>query len=150
MNKCLCPTYDPESLRGSHTRTHDIGIQETIPQLDGPVSVWSRSRRRISENARIEQESFRRTTASLRREYLGESSDDTHSNKRTYEDQRPPERGRYQGQNGRPPDRRNYQDRGYSRRGYTNQDGRPPGRGGPPDGNRGPPDYGGPPIMEDP
>ena len=28
--------------------------------------------------------------------------------------QRPPERGRYQGQNGRPPDRRNYQDRGYS------------------------------------
>ena len=31
--------YDPESLRGSHTRTHDMGIQETIPQLDGPVSV---------------------------------------------------------------------------------------------------------------
>ena len=22
--------YDPESLRGSHTRTHDTGIQETI------------------------------------------------------------------------------------------------------------------------
>ena len=31
--------YDPKSLRGSHTRTHDTGIQETIPQLDGPVSV---------------------------------------------------------------------------------------------------------------
>ena len=31
--------YDPELLRGSHTRTHDTGIQETIPQLDGPVSV---------------------------------------------------------------------------------------------------------------
>ena len=29
-----------------------------IPQLDGPVSVQSRSRRRISENARIKQESF--------------------------------------------------------------------------------------------
>ena len=50
--------YDPESLRGSHARTHDTGIQETIPQLDGPVSVQSRFRRRMSENARIEQESF--------------------------------------------------------------------------------------------
>ena len=51
--------YDPESSRGSHTRTHDTGIQETIPQLDGPISVQSRSRRRrMSENAGIEQESF--------------------------------------------------------------------------------------------
>ena len=49
--------YDPESLRGSHTRSHDTGMQ-TIPQLDGPISVWSRSRRRMSENAGIEQESF--------------------------------------------------------------------------------------------
>ena len=31
--------YDPESLRGSHTRSHDTEIQETITQLDGPVSV---------------------------------------------------------------------------------------------------------------
>ena len=31
--------YDPESSRGSHTRTHDTRMQETIPQLDGPVSV---------------------------------------------------------------------------------------------------------------
>ena len=31
--------YDPESLRGSHTRSHDMGNQEMIPQLDGPVSV---------------------------------------------------------------------------------------------------------------
>ena len=30
--------YDPELLRGLHTRTHDTGIHETIPQLDGPVS----------------------------------------------------------------------------------------------------------------
>ena len=78
--------YDPESLRGSHTRTHDTGIQEMIPQLDGPVSVPSRTRRRISENARIEQESFQRTTTSHRREYPGESSDHTHSDRRTYED----------------------------------------------------------------
>ena len=46
------------SLRGSHTRTRDMGIQETILQLDGPVSVQSRSRRRMSENARTEEESF--------------------------------------------------------------------------------------------
>ena len=78
--------YDPESLRGSHTRTHDTRIQETIPQLDGPVSVWSRSRRRMLENVRIEQESFQRTTTSHRREYPDESSDDTHSDRRTYED----------------------------------------------------------------
>ena len=57
-----------------------------IPQLDGPVSVPFRTRRRMSENARIEQESFQRTTTSCRREYLGESSDDTHSDRRTYED----------------------------------------------------------------
>ena len=49
--------YDPEVSRGSHTRSHDTRIQ-MIPQLDGPVSVQSRSRRRISENARIKQESF--------------------------------------------------------------------------------------------
>ena len=85
----------------------------------------------MSENARIEQESFQRTTTSHRREYPGESSDDTLSDRRTYEDQGPPERGRYQGQNGRPPDRGNYQDRGYSGRDYTGRDGRPPGRGGP-------------------
>ena len=47
--------YDPKSLRGSHTRTHDRGIQEMIPQLDGPVSVPSRTRRRLSENVRFEQ-----------------------------------------------------------------------------------------------
>ena len=50
--------YDPESLRGSHTRTQDTGMKETIPQLNGPVSIPSRSRRRMLENARIKQESF--------------------------------------------------------------------------------------------
>ena len=30
---------DPELWRGSHTRSHDTKIQETRPQLDGPVSV---------------------------------------------------------------------------------------------------------------
>ena len=78
--------YDPESLRDSHTRTHDMGIQEMISQLDGPVSVQSRSRRRMSENARIKQEFIRRTTASHRREYPGKSSDDTHNDRRSYRD----------------------------------------------------------------
>ena len=50
--------YDPASLRGSHTRSHDMGDQQKIPQLDGPVSVQFRSRRRVSENARIRQESI--------------------------------------------------------------------------------------------
>ena len=75
---------------------------------------------------RIGQESFQRTTASHRREYPGKSSDDTYSDGRSYRDQRLPERGRYQSQNGRPLDRRNYQDRGYSERGHTNQGGRLP------------------------
>ena len=84
--------YDPESLRGSHTRTHDTGIQESIPQLDGPVSIPSRTRRRLSENMRFEQGYLQEsiylqgTSASCRREYSGESSDDTHSDRRTYGD----------------------------------------------------------------
>ena len=50
--------YDPELTRGSHTSTHETGIWETIPQLDGPVSVQPRSRgRRLLEHARIVQDS---------------------------------------------------------------------------------------------
>ena len=49
--------YDPESLRGSHVRTQDTRIQEdlTILQLDGPVSIPIRDRRRLPENIRIEE-----------------------------------------------------------------------------------------------
>ena len=43
--------HDSESLRGSHTRSPDVRTDEAIPQLDGPVSIWSSSRRRIPENA---------------------------------------------------------------------------------------------------
>ena len=123
MNKDLyniltSPVHDSESLRGSCTRSPDARIHETIPQLDGPVSVQSRSRKRMPENARIEQESFQRITASHRREYPGESSDDACSDRRTYGDWRPLEEGRCHGQHGRPPDRRRYEDGGYSGRGY--------------------------------
>ena len=105
-------SYDPESLRGSHIRTQDTGIQESsaIPQLDGPVSIPIRDRRRLPENIGIEQEYpqegtyLQGTSVSHRREYLGDSSDDN----RSYRDQRPPERGRYPNQSGRPPDRGRY------------------------------------------
>ena len=121
-------------LRGSHTRTHDTGIQESIPQLDGPVSVPSRTRRRLSENMRFEQGYLQEGI------YLQGLLHHAGGNilvrvvmiliviEEHMEIRRPPERGRYQGQNGRPPDRRSYQDRGYSRRGYPNQDGRPLGK----------------------
>ena len=134
--------HDAEILRGSHIRTHDIGRSEMIPQLDGPISVHSR--RRISENARTEQELIWRTAMLHRKEYPGESSDDSHSDRRTYDDRRPPERRRCQEGSGRSLDRGNNWDRGSSRRE------RPPnGSGGHPDSG-GPPDNGGPLIMEDP
>ena len=85
--------HDSESLRGSCTRSPDIRAHETIPQLDGPMSIWSRSKRIIPENARIEQESFQRIIVSHRREYPEESSDDAHSDGRTYGGQRPHEAG---------------------------------------------------------
>ena len=134
--------HDSESLRGSCIGPSDARIHETIPQLDGPVSVQPKTRRRMPENARIEQESFQGITMSHRREYLGENSDDTHSDRRTYGDEKPFEEGRCHGQHGRPPDRRRYEDGGYSRRGYSNRgggppdDGRPPNDGGPPGNGR--------------
>ena len=78
--------YDPESLRKSHIRTQDTGIQEnsTILQLNGPVSIPIRDRR-LLENIRIEQEYpqegtyLQETSVSCRREYPGDSSDDNRS-----------------------------------------------------------------------
>ena len=130
-------SYDTELTGGSHMRTHDM---EMVPQLDGPISVHSR---RISENVRTVQESSRRTALTHRREYPDESSNDSHSGQRTYDDGRPPER-RYQEGSGRPPDGGNNHDRGYSRRG------RSPDRTGECPNNGGPPDGGGPPMMEAP
>ena len=52
--------YEPESLRGSHMRTQDTGIQEnsTIPQLDGPVSIPTRDRRRLPEDVRVMEQEY--------------------------------------------------------------------------------------------
>ena len=87
--------YEPESLRSSHMRTQDTGIQEnsTIAQLDGPVSIPTRGRRRLLEDIRVmEQEYYQGGTylqgasASRRREYPRESSDDTYNYRRSYRD----------------------------------------------------------------
>ena len=119
--------YDTDLTGGSCMRTHNT---EMIPQLDGPISVCSR--RRMSENARTEQESFQKTAVTHRREYPDESSNDSHSGRRAYNDQRPPERRRYHDRSGRPPDRESNQDRGYSRRGKPPDNGGPSDDGGPP------------------
>ena len=88
-------------------RTHDT---EMVPQLDGPMSVCSR--RSMSENERTEQESSKRIAMTYRREYPDESSNNSHSGQRTYDDRRPPER-RYQEGSGRLPDGGNNHDRGW-------------------------------------
>ena len=92
---------------------------------------------------RIEPDSDPRTTASHRREYPGDDSDDSHNNRRSYRDCRPPERGRSQGHNGRPPERGCHQSREFFGRDYTSQNGGPHDEGVPPD-EGGSPDDGGP------
>ena len=67
-------SYDTELTGYSHMRTCDT---EMVPQLDGPMSVHSR--RRMSENERTEQESSQRTAVTHRREYIDESSNNSHS-----------------------------------------------------------------------
>ena len=121
--------HDSESLRGSHIGSPNARIHETMPQLDGPVPVWSSSGRQIVENAKIEQESFQRMTAPHRREYLEESSDYVPSDRRTYGGRRFCKEGRSHGKHGRSSDRRRYEDGVYSRRGYVNRGGGPPDDG---------------------
>ena len=85
--------YDPESLRGSHMRAQDAGIQgnSTIPQLDGPVSIPTRDRRRLPEEIRVMEQEYSQegtylqgASASHRREYPRDSSDD--NDRRSYRD----------------------------------------------------------------
>ena len=115
---------------------------DMIPQLDGPTSV--RTRRRLSENTRIEQDTIQRTTVIPRGGYPDESDSDSHDNRRHHDGQRPSGRRRYPDRSGRPLDRRDNHDRGYSRRGRPPDDGGPPDNGEPPD-DGGPPDDGEPP-----
>ena len=120
-------SYDTKITGCSHIRTHTM---EIIPQLDGPTSVCSR--RRISENARTEQELIQRSTVIPRGGHPDESDSNSHDDRRPQDGQRPSGRRMYQDRSGRPTDRGNNHDRGYSRRRR------------PPDGNGGPPDDGGP------
>ena len=73
-------SYDTEITGGSHIRTHTM---EMIPQLDGPTSVHSR--RRISENARTEQETIQRSTVIPRGGYPDESDSNSHDNRRPHD-----------------------------------------------------------------
>ena len=73
-------SYDTKITGGSHIRTCTT---EMIPQLDGPTSVHSR--RRISENARTEQETIQRSTVIPRGGYPDESDSNSH------DDRRPPD-----------------------------------------------------------
>ena len=77
--------YDTESLRGLYVRTQDTGIQGNlmILQLDGPVSVPTRDRRRLLEDIRVTEREYSQgdtylqgASASQRREYPRDSSDD--------------------------------------------------------------------------
>ena len=146
--------YRPNLLRDSQLGSSDVRAQEisVLPQVDRPVSAPTRGniRGRILESARImEWEYFQdgvylpETSVLYTKEYLADSSNDN----RSYQGQRPLERGRYPYQNGRLPDRGRYPDR----------DSRPPRRGGYPEGGLpdgggppGPPDGGGPLMVEDP
>ena len=59
--------YEPESLRDSHIRTDHRGIQEnsTISQLDGPVSIPTRDRRRLPEDIRIMEGEYSKKKAHI-------------------------------------------------------------------------------------
>ena len=141
----LTSGYVPESTRGSCMSTYDTGTWETIPQLNGPISIPSRlRRRRSSECAGIEADSDPRTTTLHRREYPGDDSDDSHNDRKSYRDHRPPERGRSQGHNGRPTERGCHQSRGYFGRDFTGWNGGPSDDGGLPDDGE-PPNNGRPP-----
>ena len=81
--------------RDSHIRIQDTGIQGSliILQLDGPVSIPVRDRRRLPGDRRVTEREYagggtylQGASASQRREYSGESSDDIHSDRRSYRD----------------------------------------------------------------
>ena len=76
-----------EMLRDSHFRSQEQGLQEIpfIPPVDEPTSIPSRDRRVISENIGIgqnypcEETYLQGTSASNRRDYPEDSSDDNRS-----------------------------------------------------------------------
>ena len=106
---------DSETLRGSHVRSQEPGMQNlAIPQVDGPSSIPSRNRRVMADNVRIGQNYphdgtyLQGVSTSNRREYPGDSSDDNRSyrgQRHPNERGRPPDEGRYPNRDGRPPRR---------------------------------------------
>ena len=123
--------YGPNSLPDSQFGSLDVRAQKVsvLPQVDGPASIpMGRDvRGRALESTRMMEWEYSQdgtylpgTSVSCRREYLGDSSDDN----RSYQDQKPHERGNYPSQNGKLSDRGRYPDR----------DRRPSRRGGYPGG----------------
>ena len=74
---------DSETLRGSHVRSQEPGMQENlaIPQVDGLPSIPSSNRRVMPDDVRIGQNYpcdgtyLQGVSTSNRREYPGDSSD---------------------------------------------------------------------------
>ena len=95
-------SHDMNIIESPLARPH---IPDTMPQLDGPLSVHTRTKRPVPE--------VRRYTTMPKGNYPYESESDSHDN-RSCEGQRYPGRRRhYQDRGGRPPDREDSQDRGY-------------------------------------
>ena len=83
-------------------------IPDTMPQLDGPLSVHTRSRRPVPE--------VRRYTTMPRGSYHDESDSDSPDNRSCDRQGHSERRRHYQDRDGRPPDKDNNQDREYPRR----------------------------------
>ena len=112
--------YEPDTLRTSGLRSPPMRAQEvsTIPQLDGPGSLPTRDPTRGRGDRcldQVEQDPSQggtyvwRASTGRRRAYPG-GDGDSDGYRRLHRDQRPPDRGGYQG--GRPPDRGGHPDRG--------------------------------------
>ena len=99
-------SHDMNIIEGPSVRPH---IPNTMPQLDGPLSVRTRRKRPVPE--------MRRYTTMPGGSYPDESESDSHDS-RSREGRRYPGRRRYyQDRGGRPPNRGGNQDRGYPGRG---------------------------------
>ena len=107
--------YEPDSLRNSQIRFPSMRAQEILimPQLDGPASFPMREPigRRIQADSRLAEWEYsqggtyiQEASTPRRWEYPGGIGSGDDDYRRSYRDQRPPDRRRYPNQGGRPPD----------------------------------------------
>ena len=101
--------YEPNSLRNSHIRSLSMWAQEIliVPQLDGLASLpmIDPIGRRIQEDHRLAEWEYSQGGTYIQgasmprgREYPGGNGNGNDDYRRSYRDQRPPERGRYPNQ----------------------------------------------------